>query len=73
MKDKIIIHETDINTLPSKTFYQGTIGDEEYEQPVIITYFNDVIELEQYPHGKVLILPSAFEALVKSIRKDKKK
>lgn len=63
-------HETDINKLSSKTFYQGVIGDEPFEQSINITYFNDCIELEQYPHGRILIITSAFEALVKSVRKD---
>lgn len=62
-------HEIDLTKLPSKTFHQGTIGDDECEQPIHITYFNDVIELEQIPHGRVLIMPDAFEAFVKSVRK----
>lgn len=65
-------HTTDLTTMPSKVFHQGNLGDEEFEQPIKITYFNDCISLDQHPNGTVLILPAAFEALVKSIRKDLK-
>lgn len=63
------IHETELTMMPSKTFHQGTIGDEQCEQPIHISYFTDVIELEQIPHGRVLIMRDAFEAFVKSVRK----
>lgn len=66
-------YELPITNQPRKIFYQGLIGDDNFENPIVITYYQDIIDLSQQGNGSISILPKAFEALVKSIRKDLKK
>lgn len=67
--------KTELITVPTFVFPQGKIGDDNYERPIHVDYYNGSIILRQdgdYDQQEVIHLaPDQIEALFKEIKRHK--
>jgi hypothetical protein len=64
---------SELTTVPMFVFYQGNLGDGDWEKPIEVKYYNGCIQLEQQGEyaqpEKISVHPEFVVALLKEIKK----
>ena len=61
--------ESEMVNVPSKVFYQGEPGADNFERAIIMNFYNGSIELDQQDLPRILIGEDHLESFIKSLRK----
>lgn len=68
--------KTELITVPTFVFPQGKIGDDNFERPIYVDYYNSTITLRQdgefEQQEKIQLLPEHVDALFKEIKRHQK-